>query len=250
MAAETGHRSIAARTLDGLRKVGPLGTARYACVFLGDRLWRLPGCRALFSTADRGLTRLQRHLDGRFDREYGTVTSGRVPTEDLTIDSPNLGEAVWYEPMSITIFHGILGTLAVDFARFTFVDFGSGMGRVLLMASGYGFKKVVGVEFAPELHEIASNNVRVYSSRTGRATDTETVCEDATGFAIPPGPLILIFHGKNPRSTEMFEALGFSETEFALRPDWTRFTSYRSIVFTSPQALEAGGVEGDSGIRA
>ena len=176
---------------------------------------------------------------------------------------------------------GVRPAVAVDFARFTFIDFGSGMGRVLLMASRYGFKKIVGVEFSPDLHRIASNNVAVYESRLGRTTDMETVCEDATRYRIPPGPLvlffhspfigrvmervlanisesyaadhrsiILIFHGKNPRSIEMFEALGFSETELELRPDWTRFISYRSIVFTSPQVLEAGGVEGDSGIRA
>jgi SAM-dependent methyltransferase len=275
--AETRQRSIVAKTLDGLHKVGPLGTTRYACVFLGDRFHRVPGCRALFSSADRGLTRLQHHFDGRFDREYGTVTSGRIAIEDLTIVSPDLDEAVWYEPMSITIFRAIMDTLAVDLARFTFVDFGSGMGRVLLLASDYGFKRIIGVEFAPELHEIATNNVKVYESRVGRRTGTETVCEDATRFSIPQGPLVLfffspfvgrvmarvianisesyaadprpvvlIFHGNNPRSIELFEALGFSKTELDLPPDRTRFIDYRSLVFTSPRALETGTSEGDA----
>jgi hypothetical protein len=266
VAAATQQRSIIAKTLDAWHKVGPLGTASWACIFLGNRLHQVPGCKAVFSSADRLLTDFQHYLDAGFDRKYGTVTSGRVPIEDLAIVSPNLDVAIWYEPMSFKIFHAIMDTLAVDFTEFTFIDFCSGMGRVLLMASQYGFKKIIGVEFAPKLHEIALNNVRIYASRVGRTTDAETVCEDATRFPMPPGPLIiffyspfmgrvmervlanisasfaadrrpiiLIFHGNNQESIELFEALGFSRTELDLHQDWTRFVMYRSIVFTSPQ---------------
>ena len=47
---------------------------------------------------------------------------------------------------------------------FTFIDLGSGKGRVLLMASDYPFKKIIGVEFMPELHRAAQENITGYSN--------------------------------------------------------------------------------------
>jgi hypothetical protein len=46
--------------------------------------------------------------------------------------------------------------LKIDPRDFTFTDFGSGEGRVLLIAAGLPFRAVVGVEFSAELNEIAS----------------------------------------------------------------------------------------------
>ena len=40
-----------------------------------------------------------------------------------------------------------------------FIDFGSGKGRILLLASQFGFCKIIGVEFSPELNIIAQNNI-------------------------------------------------------------------------------------------
>jgi len=54
---------------------------------------------------------------------------------------------------------------------FTFIDLGSGKGRVLLMASDYPFKRIIGVEFMPELHRAAQENVREYTERTKATLD-------------------------------------------------------------------------------
>lgn len=53
--------------------------------------------------------------------------------------------------------------MGLDYSKFTFIDFGAGMGRVLLMASERPFRKIIGVEFARELITIAENNLRSYS---------------------------------------------------------------------------------------
>ncbi len=50
---------------------------------------------------------------------------------------------------------------------FTFIDLGSGKGRVLLMASEYPFQKIIGVEFMPELHRAAQKNIAGYSHAIG-----------------------------------------------------------------------------------
>jgi hypothetical protein len=52
---------------------------------------------------------------------------------------------------------------------FTFIDLGSGKGRVLLMAAAYGFKRIIGVEFMPELHRVAEENIRKYTEHRTEA---------------------------------------------------------------------------------
>lgn len=75
----------------------------------------------------------------------------------------------------------------------TFIDFGSGKGLVLLRAAGCPFKKVIGVEFARELHEIARKNVDGYPNYL-RRTPIELVHGDALEFPFPEGNLVLYFY--------------------------------------------------------
>jgi hypothetical protein len=74
---------------------------------------------------------------------------------------------------------------------FTFIDLGSGKGRVLLMASGYPFKRIIGVEFMPELHRAAEQNIANYSNDRQRYRQIETVCMDARDFQFPLEPLLV-----------------------------------------------------------
>jgi len=47
----------------------------------------------------------------------------------------------------------VLEKLSINHSEFTFIDFGSGKGRVLFLASEYPYKKIIGVELARMLHE-------------------------------------------------------------------------------------------------
>ena len=72
-----------------------------------------------------------------------------------------------------------------------FIDFGSGKGRALLLASELPFKKIVGIEFSPPLHEIARANWRNYLSATQRCKAVELLCLDVVEYAIPPEPAVM-----------------------------------------------------------
>lgn len=85
---------------------------------------------------------------------------------------------------------------------FTFIDLGSGKGRVLLMASDYPFKRIVGVEFMPELHRAAQKNIAGYSNGRQQCRHIESVCMDARDFQFPPGPLVVYLF--NPFSESTF----------------------------------------------
>lgn len=74
----------------------------------------------------------------------------------------------------------------------TFIDMGSGKGCTLLVASRFPFRKIIGVEFATELCQIAQKNI--YSYRGSQACKDITVLQmDATEFRFPDGPLMIYF---------------------------------------------------------
>jgi len=82
----------------------------------------------------------------------------------------------------------------IDPERFTFIDFGSGKGRVLLIAAGFPFKEVVGVEFSRALHEIAKRNVTQIPPECCRTGALRSIHGDATAFELPKSDLVCYFY--------------------------------------------------------
>ena len=93
--------------------------------------------------------------DRRREAQFGVSSEGRVALHELAIDSESRALGFPYVPSPGLLVDTLLFNLEEDLSRFCFIDFGSGKGRVLLVASHYPFREVVGVEFAPELHQIA-----------------------------------------------------------------------------------------------
>ncbi|WP_301089671.1 class I SAM-dependent methyltransferase [Sphingomonas sp.] len=79
-------------------------------------------------------------------------------------------------------------TAGIDPARYSFVDYGSGKGRVVMIAAARGFQRAIGVEFAPELHDIALANGRRFTSAGGSSTRCEFILGDAGSYDPPAGP--------------------------------------------------------------
>jgi hypothetical protein len=117
-----------------------------------------------------------------FDLAHRIETSRRVHQSDLATDSPNWVYGVGYWPTPVALVREILSFLPIRHEQFTFIDLGSGKGRVLLLASDYPFKKIVGIEYAPELEEAARENLRLYESpnQKCRATDKYEIYLSAT----------------------------------------------------------------------
>lgn len=76
-----------------------------------------------------------------------------------------------------------------DRGRTTFVDLGSGKGRMLFVAAEMGFGRCVGVEFSRSLEAQAEENVARYRRR-GKAR-IESVLADAGEFEFPAGDLVV-----------------------------------------------------------
>jgi predicted RNA methylase len=139
-------KSYADRLVQHIRDNG----LRSAAVLVGKNLiW--PYCDWLIRR------RIQAHE--QFDLKYGLDTQTPILIRDLETWVPAAQYAVHYEGAAIPLVHRILRHLRTDLSRFTFIDLGSGKGRVLLVAAQYSFKSVIGVEFSKTLHDIAQANI-------------------------------------------------------------------------------------------
>ena len=190
------HKTILPRIKKALRERGVLGTA-WACL---RGPWSLV---ADYKKARRNFNRPSKQDE--FDLRYGVETSTRVHLTDLKIDSPNWVHAGGYWPTSTAIIHEALSALPIHFEDFVFIDFGSGKGRVLLQASDLPFRKIMGVEFAFELHNTALKNIERYKSDSQKCREIESVCMDFTKFEIPRDPLVAFLY--NPSSEAVTAAL-------------------------------------------
>ncbi|HKB97872.1 MAG TPA: class I SAM-dependent methyltransferase [Terriglobales bacterium] len=132
-----------------------------------------------------------------FDRENGVDTDGRLGgwtyLSDLDIPSSNWIEGNDYAAIEPVRFRHVLAGFGIAFENYTFVDFGSGKGRALLLASEFPFKRILGLEFSPELHGIAEENIRRYSSATQKCQYIQSLNVDFAGYALPPEASVLFF---------------------------------------------------------
>lgn len=133
-------------------------------------------------------------IDRKFDDKHGVDTCGILMPSSLTIESANKGSGLEYEPTPVKAFPNMLVNLPNDLSEFAFVDFGSGKGRTLLLASQYNFKKIIGVEYAEELHQIANKNIAAYRSENQQCFDIKSVCTDAVQFPIPQEKCLFYFY--------------------------------------------------------
>jgi len=126
-----------------------------------------------------------------FDQMYGTETSKIV--EGAHIDAlGKQGEPIYRcETAPAHRTREYLKALPItNHEDYTFIDVGSGKGRVLLVASELPFKKIVGVDISSECVAIARQNVEIY--KDGVHKDRfELHCMDAEDYELPPEDTVL-----------------------------------------------------------
>jgi SAM-dependent methyltransferase len=133
-------------------------------------------------------------LDQAFDREHGVDTAGIVPLQALDIDSANRDLGHRYQASSPAGFRALMAGFALPAEELTFVDLGAGKGRAMLLASELPFRRVVGVEFAPELCEVARRNLQDFQSAAQRCREFEVVCADAAEYQLPDEPTLVYIY--------------------------------------------------------
>ena len=150
------------------------------------------------STPER---RRQRYGDTDYDWDHRVnTTSAAVGWRDRLLGvfhSP-------YQPTEPALFHEMIECLrqcaGINLRDFVFIDLGSGKGRTLLMASDYPFRRFVGVELLPTLHQFALDNLAKYHSDSQQCPWLDSICGDATQFDFPAEPMVLYLFNPFPEA--------------------------------------------------
>ena len=149
-----------------------------------------------------------------FDRTYGVDTTGVIEANRLDVVEDKRRLANRYEASPRSTFVRAVRSLGLDYSRYTFIDIGSGKGAVLLYASRFPFKRIVGLELSERLSRIAESNIAAYRSRRTKCHDITSQCTDALAYQLPRDPLVLYLF--NPFNEETTAAL-LSNAERSLR---------------------------------
>jgi len=149
---------------------------------------------------------LQSTTESEFDDDFGTDTEviREIGSLDIAL-SENAIHAVAYEPSPYHLTTKIIQELSIDHTRFSFIDFGSGKGRVLLIASQLPFKSVIGIEFSRELCEVAKGNIAKIPPSKYAASWVECVHTDVMEYRLPGNPLVCYFY--NPFDQVIMEVV-------------------------------------------
>jgi SAM-dependent methyltransferase len=121
-----------------------------------------------------------------FDQAHGVSTSGHVDLWKLNIPSEDWTLGTHYRPISEQEFSNAMKF--IPHRAFTFVDVGSGKGRALILAKESGFKRLIGVEFSPELCKSAKENLQKLD------IDAEIACQSAATFDFPLEPSVVFMY--------------------------------------------------------
>lgn len=123
-----------------------------------------------------------------FDLRYNVKTSrGSLPKANE--DQNGFG----YWPALGAETRQMLNFLKIKPAEDVFLDFGSGLGRVLILASRYPFKRIIGVECGPELHSLAQKNVHKIIP-SARCKQIDLVLQNAESYRLPNDVSIVYFN--------------------------------------------------------
>ena len=121
------------------------------------------------------------------DWRLGIRTTGMLTPDELGGDAHcQPYEAIHYGCLRI-----IMDYFDPTADRDILLDYGSGMGRAVVIAATRPFRKVIGVELSTELCEIARENARRALPRLV-CQDIEIVAADATAFEVP-GEVTAVF---------------------------------------------------------
>jgi predicted RNA methylase len=123
--------------------------------------------------------------------------------EDLTIKSENrLYGTLCGSSNESTVKHLLDTLVELDstILNGTFVDVGSGKGKLIIYAKEYGFNTTIGIEFAKELYDITVKNINALNVK-----GVTVIHQDVVDYILLPNTRVIYF--LNPFQAVVFEKL-------------------------------------------
>ncbi len=157
-----------------------------------------------------------------FDAQHNVTTDGVIPGHDLAVGHANDRFIAGYAAIPPSRFRGAIerwqaSSPAYPLDDYTFIDFGCGKGRAVLLASELGFRNAIGVELNSSLAEIAQTNAVTWTAAGKAASPIQIVCGDALELQWPEGPCLVYLY--NPFGDQVMRRLAEKmKTHFSQNP--------------------------------
>jgi predicted RNA methylase len=129
------------------------------------------------------------YTEQRNDRKFGINTHATFRARDINSDDPELH---FYSSISYKRTGEALSLVKVDPGKDVFVDYGSGLGRVVVLAATLPYKRVMGVELSKQLHDDAVINIGKAKPKLF-CKNIDLVNEDARTFHVPDDLTVAYF---------------------------------------------------------
>ena len=129
-----------------------------------------------------------------YETKFASKTTEIIPFDDMDIEEYFKQHGNIYIPCPYYFAHWAFKQLNVDYPASVFVDFGSGLGRMMFFASQFPFRRIIGVELSATLCARASDTLATYYRRLGkRSPEWQIVRSDAARFPIPGDANVFYF---------------------------------------------------------
>jgi len=177
---------------------------------------------------DEGLEQTVRYararwIEAQYERRFGIRTHGDISMESLGIHDP---DAVFYLPTPYPAFFQAMKHVTTGGA---FVDYGSGLGRILVAAATFPFARVTGVEHSAELVERSRTNIA--NAKRIDCPNIEVIRTNAADWRVPNDVTVLHFY--NPFMNQTLRAV-VSDIARSLR----EVPREASIMFGYPREMD------------
>jgi len=163
-----------------------------------------------------------------YDLRHGVETRGKASMSDMGFEGDLAEHGTGFQSVNARHLRKMLRTMQFPKSA-TFIDVGSGKGKVLFLARDYGFARVVGVELASELGEVARRNRQHLGAKYAQI---EIVDQNALEYPFTGESVINLFNPFDSHFLEQFlDHLEESLTDNP-RPAWLLYGNpmYREVV--------------------
>lgn len=156
---------------------------------------------------------IQEHGINYFVRELIFRASNNYHEQRLSVDTrgyinpDDLGfanaEFHAYATTGYKAIYKMLRMIPIDYSESTFIDYGCGKGRAIVVAATFPFKRVIGIEISDPLIEIARNNAQ--KMRYKRAVSIDLYQTDAAQYTVSKDVNVIYFF--NPFKGQVLQAV-------------------------------------------
>ena len=131
-----------------------------------------------------------------FDREHGVDTSGLIGGRHLAVGHKHDRHNTAYYGVAPSLFRELCGLWRETkpphaLENYSFVDFGAGKGRAMMLASEFPFREVVGIELNTKLVDVAERNLERWQSTHPTHCPMRVLTLEATEYQFPANPCLM-----------------------------------------------------------